>query len=136
MSLIVVLIAVSGVVGTAWVRGILTDEERYVRAVAPLGGSSAFAGLAGAAVSMASQRGRRRPRLRLPGTVARPLGRLTTRVMGTSAFRRSWIPANRRFHRHRPAGIRVVVSMLALAAMGTVVRVGRDARPGERTVRS
>ncbi|MBS1836132.1 MAG: hypothetical protein JST64_00385 [Actinobacteria bacterium] len=128
MSLIVVIVAAL-LVTAAWGRGVLADEDRYLRAVAPLSTSPRFARLAGVVVALAARRGRRhRPRVHLSPRAARAAGHLTTLAMRTGPFDRAWTFGHRQVHRHRQPDARVAASMLALAMMGTVVRVARSVR--------
>ncbi|MEI2637802.1 MAG: hypothetical protein V9F03_02200 [Microthrixaceae bacterium] len=136
MSLLVA-ISILGGSGLWWCRRVLVDEEQYLRAVAPLATSPRFARLAGASVStMARHRGGFRHGL--SHRSARVLSFVTRHSMSTRHFNRVWMAGNRcthRLHRRRQqspltiSSLRLTVTMLSLAAMGTALRVGKQVRP-------
>ena len=120
MSLIVVVFGVLLLVGARWSRIVLSDEERYLRAVSPLADSPMFAHLAGAFVSIAVRHQGRRHRA-LPPRVAQAVGKGTRWVMGTRVFGPSWMTCHRMLHRHRNSRWRVSALMVLLATMGSLI---------------
>lgn len=123
VSLIVVVLGVSIVAGARWSQMVLTEEDRYLRAVSPLANSPLFARLAGASVSYAARRHRWRRRRALPPRPARAVGTATRWAMGTRAFGPSWSVCHRVLHRfrHRQPHWRVTALMILLAIMGPIV---------------
>lgn len=121
MSLIVVVLAVSLIVGTKWTRIVLADEDRYLWAVSPLAVSPMIARLAGACVPIAL-RHRGRWRRSIPPSVARTAGTRTSWAMGTRAFHPSWMLCHRMLHRHRRSHWRITALMILLATTGPVIR--------------
>ena len=121
VSLIVVVLAVSLIVGTKWSRIVLADEDRYLWAVSPLAVSPMIARLAGACVPIAL-RHRGRWRRSIPPSVARTAGARTSWAMGTRAFHPSWMACHRMLHRHRRSHWRVTALMILPATTGPIIR--------------
>lgn len=127
MSLFVATtLILAGGCGVRWSRTILSDEDRYLRAIEPLAGSPAFTRIACCSVSFATRRrlGWHRTgwRSAIPTRCARLASSATRRSMSTAAFGHAWVRANRTLHRRRPARRpRVAAAMVALAAMGSLI---------------
>ena len=117
VSLIVIGLGVGLVALSAWSRAVLSDEERYLRAVAPLAKSPRFCRLCGTAVALGSRHHRRSRRTCSP-TTARALGAITFRTMRAGSFHPIWIAGHRALHRHRRPSLRIAAAMVALAAVG------------------
>ncbi|MBK6857905.1 MAG: hypothetical protein IPG97_15525 [Microthrixaceae bacterium] len=125
----VITVAVAG----WWCATVLGNEDRYLRAVAPLSASPRFARLAGYSVSVAVRHraGWRRP---LSRPVGRVLASATRRSMGTRSFDRMWLVGHRTLHRHRVqhrqlARFRVAAAMVGLATLGLAVGVSTKLDP-------
>lgn len=105
-----------------WCTAVLADEDRYLRAVAPLAHSPRFARLAGVSVSVAVRQrgGWRRPVARQAG---RAMAVVTRHTMGRRHFDRLWTVGHRTLHRHRIGGFRIAFVMVALATMGLAVGI-------------
>lgn len=121
MSLIVVVLAVSLVVGTKWSRIVLADEDRYLWAVSPLAVSPMIARIAGACVPIALRHGGKWRRS-IPPRATRAAGTRTRWVMGTRAFYPSWMVCHQLLHRHRRSHWRVTALMILLATTGPIIR--------------
>lgn len=119
MSLIVVVSGLCLLAGTEWCHEILTDVDRYLRAVSPLATSPTFARIAGVTVSLAT-RHRLGWRQGLSLHTAHVAGRGTRRIMRSRAFGPSWVIGQRILHRHRRSQWRITVMIIALATMGSV----------------
>ena len=129
VSLIVVGLGVGLVTLGAWSRAVLSDEERYLRAIAPLAKSRRFSRLCGAAVALGSRHHRHARGTCSPRT-ARALGSITSRTMRSGLFHPIWITGNRALHRHRRRSLKVAAAMVALAAIGSLTTAPtRGGRP-------
>lgn len=129
VTLFVVFVALVAA-GSWWSVVVLTDEDRYVKAIEPLAGSVLFARLAGYSVGWSARR--RTRRFPLMGTrLASFLEAVTRRSMRTRSFRRFWPIANRLAHRERHAGhmpgspLKAAGAMVFLATMGTALNMSR-----------
>lgn len=130
MTLLVVF-GVMGVASSWWSVAVLTDEDRYVKAITPLGDSPLFARFAGRSVGWSTRRRTRGVPL-IGQRLGHVLASITRRSMGTRPFASAWPVANRRLHRERCAGHlrrrgpRVATAMVLLATMGTALGIVRS----------
>jgi len=104
----VVLVAalVTLAVGTWWSRTVLTDADRYLRAVGRLPASPSVRWISGRLIGATTRR--------------RRFGALTRSLMGTPAFATAWRFGHGRLHRHR-RGWKVATAMILLATAGQAV---------------
>lgn len=120
MSLsVMIVLATSTASWTArWSRSVLTNEDRYLRAVARIPGSPRVARLSAWSLALAA---RSRRGYGVSPRTARLVAVATRRSMATRSFGRAWMLGNRWIHRGRGPDRRLAAMMLAMAATGELV---------------